>query len=44
MDVSPKLIIHNPTNNFYDFKVEDFEVIDYDYNKDVKLGRIPVAE
>lgn len=44
MDVKPKLVIHNPTSNFYDFKVEDFEVVGYDYNKDVKLGRIPVAE
>lgn len=44
MEVSPKLIIHNPTKNFYDFKVEDFEVVGYDYNKEVKLGKIPVAE
>jgi thymidylate synthase len=44
MDVSPKLIIKNPTKNFYDFKVEDFEIEGYDYNKEVKLGKIPVAE
>ena len=44
MDVSPKLIINNPTKNFYDFKVEDFEIQGYDYNKDIKLGKIPVAE
>ncbi len=44
MDVKPKLLIHNDTTNFYDFKVEDFEIIDYDYNKDVKLGKIPVAD
>ena len=44
MDVKPKLIIKNPTKNFYDFKVEDFEIEGYDYNKDVKLGKIPVAE
>lgn len=44
MDVTPKLVINNPTKNFYDFKVEDFEVQDYDYNKDVKIGKIPVAE
>ena len=44
MDVSPKLIINNPTKNFYDFKVEDFEIQDYDYNKEIKLGKIPVAE
>ena len=43
MDVSPKLVINNPTKNFYDFKVEDFEIQGYDYNKDVKLGKIPVA-
>ena len=43
MDVCPKLVIKNPTKNFYDFKVEDFEVEGYDYNKDVKLGKIPVA-
>ena len=43
MDVHPKLVIHNESNNFYDFKVEDFEVIGYDYNKDIKLGKIPVA-
>ena len=44
MDVHPKLLIHNESNNFYDFKVEDFEVVGYDYNKEVKIGRIPVAE
>ena len=43
MDVCPKLVINNPSNNFYDFKVEDFEVVGYDYNKDIKLGKIPVA-
>lgn len=43
LDVSPKLIIHNNTTNFYDFKVEDFEIQNYDYNKEVKLGKIPVA-
>ena len=44
MDVSPKLVINNPTTNFYDFKVEDFEIKNYDYNKEIKLGKIPVAE
>ena len=44
MDVCPKLKINNPTKNFYDFKVEDFEIEGYDYNKDVKIGKIPVAE
>lgn len=43
MDVTPKLVIKNNTKNFYDFKVEDFEIQGYDYNKDVKLGKIPVA-
>lgn len=43
MDVSPKLVIKNESNNFYDFKVEDFEVVGYDYNRDIKLGKIPVA-
>jgi len=43
MDVCPKLVINNPSNNFYDFKVEDFEITGYDYNKDIKLGKIPVA-
>ena len=43
MDVSPKLIIKNDTKNFYDFKVEDFEIQGYDYNKNIKLGKIPVA-
>ena len=44
MDVSPKLIINNPTKNFYDFKLEDFSIEGYDYNKNIKLGKIPVAE
>ena len=43
MDVTPKLIINNKTNNFYEFKVEDFEIQGYDYNKDIKIGKIPVA-
>lgn len=44
LEVHPKLIIKNPTKNFYDFKVEDFEIEGYDYNKTIKLGKIPVAE
>ena len=44
MDVCPKLVINNESNNFYDFKVEDFEIQGYDYNKEIKLGKIPVAE
>ena len=43
MDVCPKLVINNESNSFYDFKVEDFEIQGYDYNKEIKLGRIPVA-
>ena len=43
MEVSPKLVINNSTKNFYDFKPEDFEVVGYDYNKDIKLGKSPVA-
>ena len=37
LEVHPKLIIKNPTKNFYDFKVEDFEIEGYDYNHDIKL-------
>ena len=44
MDVHPKLKIKNPTKDFYEFKVEDFEIEDYDYNKEINLGKIPVAE
>ena len=43
VDVTPKLVIKNPTKNFYEFKVEDFEIQNYDYNKEVKIGKIPVA-
>ena len=43
MDVTPKLVIKNPTKDFYEFKVEDFEIEGYDYNKEVKIGKIPVA-
>ena len=43
MDVCPKLVINNPTKNFYDFKVEDFEIQGYDYNHDINIGKIPVA-
>ena len=43
VDVVPKLVIKNPTKDFYEFKVEDFEVQNYDYNKEVKIGKIPVA-
>ena len=43
VDCSPKLVIKNPTKDFYDFKVGDFEIQDYDYNKEIKLGKIPIA-
>lgn len=43
MDVCPKLVINNDTKDFYQFKVEDFEIQGYDYNKDINLGKIPVA-
>lgn len=43
MEVCPKLKINNPTKNFYEFKVEDFVVEGYDYNKEINLGKIPVA-
>ena len=44
VECKPKLVINNPTKDFYEFKVEDFEIKDYDYNKEVKIGKIPVAE
>ena len=43
VDVKPRLVINNKTNSFYDFKVEDFEIENYDYNHEIKLGKIPVA-
>jgi len=43
VECSPKLVINNPTKDFYEFKVEDFEIQDYDYNKEINLGKIPVA-
>lgn len=44
MDVSPKLVINTPTKNFYEFTPADFEIVGYEYNKDIKIGKIPVAE
>ena len=39
---APKLIINPDVKNFYDFKVEDFQLVDYKYNL---LGKkLPVAE
>ena len=43
MDVTPKLIINNPTKDFYQFKIEDFEIQGYDYNKDIQIGKFEVA-
>lgn len=38
---APKLIINDKVKDFYDFKVEDFELVDYKYNL---LGKkLPVA-
>ena len=39
MEVCPKLLIKNSTKDFYEFKVEDFEIQGYDYNKEVKIGK-----
>ena len=39
---APKLKINKKVNNFYDFKVEDFELIDYKHSG--KIINIPVAE
>ena len=44
VECQPKLVINNQTKDFYEFKVEDFEIKNYDYNKEVKIGKIPVAE
>ncbi len=38
---APKLIINPNINNFYDFKVEDFELVDYEFETLDK--KIPVA-
>ena len=43
VECSPKLIINNKTKDFYEFKLDDFEIENYDYNKEIKLGKIPVA-
>ena len=43
IDVTPKLVINNDTKDFYEFKIEDFEIQGYDYNKEINLGKIPVA-
>lgn len=38
---APKLVINPNVTNFYDFTVDDFEVVDYKYGKSV--GKIPIA-
>ncbi len=38
---APKLIINKDIKNFYDFTVDDFELVDYKYGEEVK--NIPVA-
>lgn len=38
---APKLVINKDIKNFYDFTVEDFELIDYKYGEEIK--NIPVA-
>lgn len=44
VECTPKLVINRDSDNFYKYKVEDFEVQNYDYNHEVKIGKIPVAE
>ena len=44
VDCKPKLVIKNTTKDFYKFNVDDFEIQNYDYNKEIKIGKIPVAE
>lgn len=43
VDCSPQLTIHNH-NDFYEMELKDFEITGYDYNKSIKLGKIPVAK
>ena len=38
---APKLVINKDVNNFYDFTVDDFELIDYKHGEEIK--NIPVA-
>ncbi len=38
---APKFVINNDIDNFYDFKLSDFNVIDYEYGE--SIGKIPVA-
>ena len=34
IECKPKLIINNKTKDFYKFKIEDFKIENYDYNKE----------
>ena len=43
VDCHPELVIKNKSTNFYDLKLEDFKVKGYDYNREVDIGKIPVA-
>lgn len=43
VNCTPRLQINNSTHDFYDFKVDDFQILDYDYDKNIKLGKIPIA-
>ena len=38
---APKVTLNPEIKNFYDFKVEDFEVENYEYGQ--SIGKIPVA-
>ena len=44
VECSPKLVINNPTKDFYEFKVEDFEIKDYDYNKEISATDLTTVE
>lgn len=43
VECSPKLTLNTNTKDFYSIKLEDFEISGYDYNKEIKLPKIPVA-
>ena len=38
---APKFIINRDVKDFYDFKLDDFEIINYEYGK--SIGKIPIA-
>ena len=44
VDCCPKLIINNDTDDFYKITIDDFKIEGYDFNHDVNLGKIPIAE